>query len=90
VLPYKHDIVISYAHIDNQPLLEGERGWVDDLHKTLAVRVAQLFGQEPDIWRDPQLPGNDDFAENITLQLPEWRRCRCWCSQRPRRPKRTR
>ena len=29
---YQHDVFISYAHIDNQPALEGQTGWIDDFH----------------------------------------------------------
>jgi hypothetical protein len=68
---FKHDIFISYAHLDNLPLREGERKWVDDFHSALAVRVAQSFGKKPEIWRDPKLAGNDDFSEGIHQQLPE-------------------
>ena len=32
---YEDDIFISYAHNDNQALLEGQRGWIDNFHQAL-------------------------------------------------------
>jgi hypothetical protein len=31
------------------------------LHRALKIRLAQLLGEDPAIWRDPKLQGNDDF-----------------------------
>jgi len=67
---YEHDFLISYAHIDNLALLEGEQGWVSTLHRLLEIRVGQLRGQVPKIWRDPKLQGNDYFADTILDRLP--------------------
>jgi TIR domain-containing protein len=63
------DIFISYAHIDNQPLDEGMKGWVETLHERLSVRLAQLLGEEPKIWRDPKLQGNDVFADALSNRI---------------------
>jgi hypothetical protein len=68
---YQHDVFISYAHIDNQPALEGQTGWIDDFHQALSVRVSQVLGRPLEIWRDPKLSGNDIFAQNIEEQLPQ-------------------
>jgi hypothetical protein len=35
----------------------------------LEVRVAQLLGKQPQIWRDPKLQGNDHFAETLVERL---------------------
>ena len=35
---YKHDIFVSYAHNDNQPLVSGTDGWVRTLVNQLRVR----------------------------------------------------
>jgi hypothetical protein len=67
---YEHDFLISYAHIDDQALVEGEKGWVSRLHRLLEVRVGQLGGRAPKIWRDPKLQGNDFFADTIMERLP--------------------
>lgn len=67
---FEHDLLISYAHIDDQALVDGEDGWVSRLHHMLEVRVSQLLGKSPKIWRDPKLQGNDYFADTILERLP--------------------
>ena len=66
---FEGDAFISYAHLDNVELVEGRRGWVANLHRALEVRVGQLLGKSPHIWRDPKLSGNDLFAEAL-LEKP--------------------
>jgi hypothetical protein len=66
---FEGDAFISYAHLDNLELIPGQNGWVTNLHRALEVRVAQLLGKEPHIWRDPKLKGNDDFAETLIERL---------------------
>jgi hypothetical protein len=67
------DIFISYAHIDDRPLTEGQRGWVSQFHRILELRLAQLMGEDTKIWRDPKLAGNDVFDDTIIHQLPQAR-----------------
>ena len=50
-----NDIFISYAHLDDKPLTEGQKGWITKFHRILQVRLGQLLGVEPTIWRDPKL-----------------------------------
>lgn len=69
-MSFEKDIFISYAHIDDQPLVEGERGWVSEFHRSLEIRLAQLLGYQPTIWRDIDLDGNHVFNEEILAQLP--------------------
>jgi TIR domain len=66
---FEGDAFISYAHLDNVELIEGHKGWVTNLHRALEVRVAQLLGKQPHIWRDPKLQGNDSFAEILFERL---------------------
>ena len=66
---FEGDAFISYAHLDNVELVEGHRGWVSNLHRALEIRVAQLLGKEPRIWRDPKLQGNDFFEETLIERL---------------------
>lgn len=66
---FEGDAFISYAHLDNVGLVEGHKGWVANLHRALEVRVGQLLGKEPHIWRDPKLAGNDLFAETLIDRL---------------------
>jgi hypothetical protein len=71
IVKFEHDFLISYAHIDDQALVVGEKGWVSTLHRLLEIRVGQLRGQTPKIWRDPKLQGNDYFADTILERLPK-------------------
>src|SRR5215216_342489 len=66
---FDYDIFISYAHIDNQPLDEGLKGWVETLDERLRVRLAQLIGEEARIWRDRKLQGNDLFADTLVDRI---------------------
>lgn len=66
---FETDAFISYAHIDNVELIEGGKGWVTNLHRALEVRVTQLLGKSPRIWRDPKLNGNDIFADTLLERL---------------------
>ncbi len=60
---YEHDIFISYSHLDNKPLIEGQKGWISNFHYSLGVRLGNLLGREPKIWRDAKTRGNDIFDE---------------------------
>ena len=62
------DIFISYAHLDNQSPFD-DPGWVSAFHRALEVRVAQLLGKKPRIWRDPELTGNDVFPEKLSERI---------------------
>jgi len=66
-----HDVFISYAHIDNQALIEGEKGWVDQFHYALEVRLKQLLSKQARIWRDPEIEGNRIFDEALTNRIRE-------------------
>jgi hypothetical protein len=59
------DAFISYAHLDNCSLIEGHPGWITNLHRALELKVTQLLGKRPEIWRDPKLQGNDSFSLTI-------------------------
>ena len=64
-----NDVFISYAHIDNQPLAEGLKGWVETFHERLKIRLEQLTGEPARIWRDRKLSGNDVFEETLVARL---------------------
>jgi len=57
------DIYISYAHIDDQPMSAGERGWVAQFHRALELRLSQLLGRAVVVYRDSKLQGNDVIEE---------------------------
>ncbi len=66
---FEADAFISYAHLDNVELVEGRKGWVANLQRALAIRVAQLLGKESRIWWDKKLRGNDDFDDTLVTRL---------------------
>jgi hypothetical protein len=68
-MEFEGDAFISYAHLDNVELVEGRKGWVANLHRALEVRVGQLLGKKPQIWRDPKLTGNDFLEETLFERL---------------------
>jgi hypothetical protein len=68
---FEDDIFISYAHIDNHPLTEGQEGWISDFHRALERRVGELRGKTPKIWRDLKLQGNDYFDDIIVGRFPK-------------------
>ena len=66
---FEGDAFISYAHLDNVELMEGRKGWVANLHRALEVRLGQLLGKPPQIWRDPKLAGNDVLAQTLLERI---------------------
>lgn len=64
---FKHDIFISYAHVDNLTASQ-EKGWVTRFHEHLEVRLAKRFGRANlvDIWRDDEdMERGELFDEKI-------------------------
>src|SRR5882762_5336266 len=68
-MSFDYDAFISYSHIDNVGLIDGSKGWITNLHRALEVRIAQLLGEKPQIWRDQKLTGNDVFENTLIEQL---------------------
>src|SRR5215813_666012 len=61
---FQNDLFLSYAHGDNAG------GWISALHERLKIRLRELLGVSPAIWRDERrLGGETDFAEEIRLQV---------------------
>ena len=67
---WENDIFISYAHLDNEPLVQGTEGWISNFHHALQVRLRQLMGGEVTLWRDAKLNGNDLFGDKLVERLP--------------------
>jgi hypothetical protein len=68
---FENNIFISYAHIDNKPLTDGQRGWIDEFHYALETRLNQLLGAVSTVWRDKKLHGNDVLDESILKRFPK-------------------
>jgi hypothetical protein len=65
---YKHDIFVSYAHVDDLPLVPGvEEGWVTTLVKCLKPRLAQELGRSEaySLWMDNELSGHEKVTPQI-------------------------
>lgn len=58
-------ILLSYAHSDDQALAGGRRGWVSHLGEALRLRLRQLFGEEITIWDVPR-DRDDSPGERIS------------------------
>jgi len=69
-MKFERDIFISYTHVDNKSLAEGQDGWISTFHRGLEIRLEQLRGTSTDIWRDIKLQGNDALDESIFKQFP--------------------
>ena len=68
-MQFDKDIFISYAHIDDESLIADKKGWITEFHRALEIRLAQLLGYKPIIWRDPALQGNHIFDKEIVDQF---------------------
>ena len=68
-MSFDQDAFISYAHLDNEPLTPGQKGWVSQFHATLQAMLSQRLGEKARIWRDDKLDGNDVFADEIVDQF---------------------
>jgi hypothetical protein len=66
---FKHDIFVSYAHVDNQPFPGTKEGWVTTLVKGLRRGLSQKLGRGDifELWIDHNLSRN----VNITTQILE-------------------
>jgi hypothetical protein len=67
---FNEDVFISYSTIDNQPLTEGQKGWISNFHRALRIRLGQILGEEPVLWRDEQgLQGNTYYESEILTKV---------------------
>src|SRR5262245_2385705 len=68
---FEHNLFISYAHIDNEPLTPGEKGWVSRFHTSLKTILSMRLGHNARIWRDEKLQGNDVFSDEIVARFKQ-------------------
>jgi hypothetical protein len=67
---FESDVFISYASIDDKPLYGAKSGWVTELYFDLQVRLSQLLGRPPKIWRDKQeTAANDELTPMLNEKL---------------------
>jgi hypothetical protein len=66
--PFKHDIFLSYARVNNQPRVGATLGWVEQFRRDLTIELSELIGRNDsvDIWRDErELATNQYFDDEI-------------------------
>jgi len=68
---HKHDIFVSYAHVDDLPFPGIEKGWVTTLVETLKILLAQKLGRREaySLWMDHQLSRHADLTPEILDNL---------------------
>ena len=69
---FANDVFISYCHAENHNAMG--RGWIEVFHDELKMRLIQIVGarqadEQPAIWRDVRLQGNDEFPAVLTDEL---------------------
>lgn len=67
--PFEEDVFISYAHLDDDTLPRERRSWVAQLDYDLKQLVAAKLREDPAVWRDPDVRGNEDFETVISQSL---------------------
>jgi hypothetical protein len=61
--PFSYDAYISFSHLDNVEIIEGQIGWVAKLHRALEIRLSQILGRQSRVYMNPRLAGNELFDE---------------------------
>lgn len=67
---FEQDVFISYSHLDDKPLRDGQLGWVRRLKEALEREVGQRLGAPAfRIWMDPQIAGNVPLTTELVGKL---------------------
>jgi serine/threonine protein kinase len=64
------DIVITYANLDDRPVMSGRQGWVSQLEQNLQLRVAQLSGKQVAVVKQPDSSASAEVESAILQQMP--------------------
>ena len=69
--PAKHDIFVSYAHVDNDPFPGAEKGWVTNFVNGLKIHLNKKLGRRENysLWMDYELRGNQAVTPAINAEL---------------------
>jgi serine/threonine protein kinase len=67
----KSDIVITYANLDDQPVISGRQGWVSNLQHNLQIRVAQLSGKQVNIVKQPDASDSAEIESAVLQHMPQ-------------------
>ena len=63
------DIVITYANLDDQPVISGRQGWVSQLEQNLQLR-AQLSGKQVAVVKQPDVSDSAETEAEVLKQIP--------------------
>ena len=72
VAGFEHDIFLSYSHVDNLKAPSKQRGWIQQFHEDLEIKLAQRFGRIGAVtvwWDDRGVSGNQIFDATIQAAL---------------------
>ena len=64
------DVVITYANLDDRPLMPGRPGWISQFHQNLHVRVAQLSGKQVSVVKHSDRPAAAEVEAEVLKQIP--------------------
>ena len=64
------DIVITYANLDDQPVISGRQGWVSQFEQNLQLRVAQLSGKQVAVVKQPDVSDSAEIESAVLKQMP--------------------
>jgi hypothetical protein len=69
---FEHDIFVSYARIDDVPIVEG-RGWVSTFVYHLKALLAQRLGRAEmfSVWMDQRQIGNEPFSDALLQHISQ-------------------
>jgi serine/threonine protein kinase len=65
------DVVITYANLDDQPVLSGHPGWVSQFEQNLQLRVAQLSGKKVAVVKQPDASDSTELETSVLQQMPQ-------------------
>jgi serine/threonine protein kinase len=64
------DVVITYANLDDQPLMTGRPGWISQLQHNLQVRVAQLSGKQVAVVKQSDRSAFTETEAEVLKHIP--------------------
>jgi serine/threonine protein kinase len=64
------DVVITYAKLDDQPVMSGRQGWISQLRQNLHVRIAQLSGKEVTVVKQSDSSTSAEVEAEVLKQVP--------------------
>jgi serine/threonine protein kinase len=67
----RSDVFVTYAQVDDQPLLTSRLGWVSQFYRNLEVRLEQLSGEHIRLWPQANVTGQEQIDEQLLRRLPD-------------------